>query len=343
MTAGAGMTDAPRQDDLRGKAARYALIGGLLLILLPIVLALLPKRPLIPMLTLGLAVFAVVGTAALFLLRGARAAYSRIADAASDLQSRHDTLEALHKRMQADLRTARGIQRAFLPDPRRRPFPAQIAFAHSFRPEIDVGGDYYDFKPLDAHRLALLLADVSGHGMSAAFVTGLIKTAFEFQNPSVESPSAFMAHLNNVLERLTPSHLFASVFYGIYDVETHVLRYANAGHSPIPIVIRADKSLKYLDSPVDLLAGVNPEMQYQEGEVRLDRGDKLLLCTDGITDSVAPNGERFGHERFSDLLRGNAGLSADALRNAVTQAVIAHEGGGEQSDDQTLIIMEIRR
>jgi sigma-B regulation protein RsbU (phosphoserine phosphatase) len=336
------MPEGPPQNEARWKAARHALAVALL-VLLPAALALLPGWPPMYTFALGLAAAAAVGIAAYLLLRNAEAVSSARDEQTGDLQRRHDALENAQKRMQADLRVARGIQRAFLPDPRRRPFPSRIAFAHSFRPEIDVGGDYYDFKPLDDHRLALLLADVSGHGMSAAFVTGLIKTAFEFQTPSVESPTAFMAHLNNVLERLTPSHLFASVFYGIYDVESHVLRYANAGHSPIPVVIRSDARIECLDSPVDLLAGVNPEMVYQEGEVRLNPGDKLLLCTDGITDSTDPVGERFGQERFNDLLLRNAALSAAALRNAITQAVIVHERGGEQSDDQTLIIMEVRQ
>jgi len=76
----------------------------------------------------------------------------------------------------------------FLPDPARQPFPRHLAFAHVFRPEMAVGGDYYDLKALDDRRVALLLADVSGHGMSAAFITGLIKTTFEFGYSPDQTP-----------------------------------------------------------------------------------------------------------------------------------------------------------
>ena len=106
----------------------------------------------------------------------------------------------------------------FLPDPARQPFPQQLSFAHVFRPEMAVGGDYYDLKALDDRRVALLLADVSGHGMSAAFITGLIKTTFEFGYSPDQTPPQFMARLNNVLERLTPTSSFAGVIFAVYDV-----------------------------------------------------------------------------------------------------------------------------
>lgn len=330
------MPEMSEKDTARGKAALYALASAIL-VLLPYALVIISGWQYKAILPVALAISAAIG-ALVYVLAGK----GRRERAGGDLQQRHDALEAMNKRMQADLRVARGIQRAFLPDPRRRPFPSKIAFAHSFRPEIDVGGDYYDFKPINDHRLALLLADVSGHGMSAAFVTGLIKTAFEFQNTSDESPAEFLGHLNNVLERLTPSHFFASVIYAIYDVNAKELRYANAGHSPLPLIIRADGSIETLDSPVDLLAGVNPEMHYQEGKVGLAKGDKLLLCTDGLPDSRNPAGERFGLDHLNDLLRLNAALPPDALRNAIMQSISAFEQGGDQSDDQTLIIMGVR-
>lgn len=241
-----------------------------------------------------------------------------------------------------DIETARGIQRMFLPDPGKSPFPRQLSFAHIFLPEMAVGGDYYDLKQLDDRRVALLMADVSGHGMSAAFVTGLIKTTFEFGWSPEQSPHEFMERLNNVLERLTPSASFAAVVFGIYDVASRELRYCNAGHNPAPILVRGSTGeVEWLDDSVDLLAGVNPEMKYQEDRLPLSPGDKFVLCTDGITDIPNAEGERFGLHRLYDCLRENAELSAAKLLEAIVAAVAAHANGLPRTDDQTILIMEV--
>ena len=262
---------------------------------------------------------------------------------AAEVERRHAAEMAREKHFLAgDLETARGIQRMFLPDPMKSPFPQQLAFAHVFLPEMAVGGDYYDLKQLDDHRVALLMADVSGHGMAAAFITGLIKTTFEFGWSPEQSPHEFMARLNNVLERLTPSSSFAAVVFAIYDVTAHELRYSNAGHNPAPILVRGSTGeVEWLDDWVDLLAGVNPDMKYQEDRLPLSPGDKFVLCTDGITDIPNAAGERLGFHRLYDCLRENAELSAAKLLEAIVAAVTAHANGLPRTDDQTILIMEV--
>jgi len=260
---------------------------------------------------------------------------------ARELRRRHASLTRLYDGLQRDLNTARGIQRSFLPDPRLRPFPDHVAFAHAYLPEMAVGGDYYDLRRLDDRRVALLLADVAGHGMSAAFVTGLIKTTFEFEEALREDVSRFVARVNNVLERLTPPQSFAAMIYGIYDVATHEWTYANAGHGPAPIAVRADGTVEALDAPVDLLAGVNPEMIYEEGRVALAPGDKLVLCTDGVPDCMDAEGARLGEPGLRAALARNAALSAKDLCDAILTAVREHSAGAEQTDDVTVLVMEV--
>jgi sigma-B regulation protein RsbU (phosphoserine phosphatase) len=259
-----------------------------------------------------------------------------------ELKQRHAEAVREKQFLAGDLETARAIQRMFLPDPVRSPFPQRLAFAHVFLPEMAVGGDYYDLKQLDDRRVALLMADVSGHGMSAAFVTGLIKTTFEFSYPPDQSPREFMARLNNVLERLTPPSSFAAVVFAVYDVASRELRYSNAGHNPAPILVRGSTGeVEWLDDCVDLLAGVNPDMKYQEDRLPLSPGDKFVVCTDGITDIPNAEGERFGFHRLYDCLRENAERPAGKLLEATVAAVTAHAKGLSRTDDQTILIMEV--
>lgn len=262
-----------------------------------------------------------------------------------ELARRHAALTDLFTRVQNDLQTARGIQRHLLPDPRRRPHPRHVAFAHLFLPEMAVGGDLYDLKAVDDRRVAVLLADVAGHGMSAAFITGLIKTTVEFGRADPAAPAAVMSELNSVLEKLTPSGSFAAAMYFVYDTGTHQLRYANAGHSPAPIIVRKrSQEVEFLEDNVNLLLGVNPDMTYDEAVVELDAGDKLVLATDGITDSISRSGEeRYGLARLHRLLTEHAGLPAGELKDRVIASIEGFSAGAERTDDQTLVVMEVLR
>lgn len=262
-----------------------------------------------------------------------------------ELARRHAALGELYQKVQNDLQTARGIQHNLLPDPRKRPFPRHVAFANLFLPEMAVGGDLYDLKAVDDRRVAVLLADVAGHGMSAAFVTGLIKTTVEFGRADRGSPSDILRELNSVLERLTPSGSFAAAMYFVYDIETRRLRYANAGHNPVPIIVRRrSNEVEFLEDKINLLIGVNPEMTYEEAEIDLEVGDKLVLATDGIIDSLdAISEERYGLARLHRVLTECAHLPADQVRDKVIANLNSFSAGTERTDDQTLVIMEVLR
>ena len=248
----------------------------------------------------------------------------------------------VYGKISRDLQTARTIQQRILPDPEAQPLPERVRFATRFVPEMDVGGDYYDLKLLEGGRVGILLADVSGHGLSAAFVTGIIKTTFECTELPSHDVSTFLGELNKVLDRLTPDESFAAVVFAAYDPDDGTLLYANAGHTPPPFVVRGQSGdVEQLTDPAALLAGVEETTVYPTGSIGLGPGDKLVLATDGIPDGMNAEGGRFGHSRLLDVLRRHAGASADELRDAIMDAVSAYVLEAPQYDDQTVVVMEV--
>ncbi len=136
--------------------------------------------------------------------------------------------------IKADLNRAQIIQRKFLPDLTNGRVSEHLDWAFNFDPVAEVGGDYYDVQHLDDDRVAILFSDVSGHGMAAAFVTGILKTTFASWIDSKLELSEFVGVLNSTLCSLIPVGNFAAVFVGIYDCPTGQLCYVNAGHPPQP-------------------------------------------------------------------------------------------------------------
>ncbi len=322
-------------------APRYALLATLV-ILMPVLISLVSPLPAQAITGSIVAVALLVGFGTYMVFQTIASEEYDKEHQARELEQRHAALSRVYEKLRLDLRTARTIQRTLLPETDRQPLPGKLVFAPSFVPEMEVGGDYYDYKRLDDDRVAILLADVAGHGMAAAFVTGLIKTSFEVAQLGRMSPAEFLTELNQLLERLTPPDSFAAVVFAVYDSKRRALSLANAGHTPVPIVVRARTGeVEARREPVGLLCGVEADTEYETAETSLEPHDKLVLCTDGIVDSVNPDGSRFGIERFQNLLRAHAQLPARRLRDFIVDAVAAHVADAAQSDDETFVIVEV--
>ncbi|KPK61827.1 MAG: hypothetical protein AMK73_07600 [Planctomycetes bacterium SM23_32] len=263
---------------------------------------------------------------------------------ARQIERRHEALIRLHETVQTDLERARRIQRALVPGPKLQPFPEDVHFAHSFVPEMAVGGDYYDFKQVDDHRVAVVLADVSGHGMAGAFVTGIIKTAFELRDLARVPPADFVGEVSDILARLTPTDSFAAVVLAVYDVARRTLAYVNAGHNPRPMVVRRrQRRVERLDGSAGLVAGVTPGTPYEQAETQLAAGDKFVICTDGIIEGADEAGELFGLARLEELLIGTADRPALVMPDYILHALADHIGDAPQNDDHTIVVMEVLR
>jgi sigma-B regulation protein RsbU (phosphoserine phosphatase) len=245
---------------------------------------------------------------------------------------------ALEKeRQDRELQIAQGIQRSLFP--RDRPVVEGLDLAAESRPCHQVGGDYYDFIPLDGGRLALVVADVSGKGTPASILMASVHASLR-ATAGATAPADLLGRLNRFVCASTQDSRYVTLFYGEFDPSTRRFRYVNCGHIP-PCLVRAGGEVERLreGGPVIGLLG---EAVYDEGEVELGAGDLLAIVTDGVTEALSPGEEEFGDGRVCESLKGAEGSAAGALRTLV-DAVKGWTGPAEGFDDDlTALIMRAR-
>jgi serine phosphatase RsbU (regulator of sigma subunit) len=200
----------------------------------------------------------------------------------------------------------------------------------------EVGGDYYDFLSLGRDRVGFALADVSGKGIAAALMMANLQASLRTQSAMAwDEPQRFLQLVSNVFYENTAENAYASLFFGAYDDDARLLRYANCGHL-CALLLRSDGQLERLDSTCTVV-GLFKDWDCSLAECSLFAGDTLALYTDGITESFNDSGEEFGEGRLIDSLRQNCGSSPQVALDSIVQAV-RRFSGREQHDDITLII-----
>jgi sigma-B regulation protein RsbU (phosphoserine phosphatase) len=240
--------------------------------------------------------------------------------------------------IESELETARQIQSSILPD--SVPSVAGLGIAATYLPMSAVAGDFYQFLEADDHRMGILVADVSGHGVPAALIASMIKVAMQSAVSSACRPSEVLGHLNRILTPELKGRLTSAAYLWL-DTGAGLARYSAAGHPPLLHWKAAKRSLQ----PVNcngLLFGVASESVYPECELRLDRGDRLLLYTDGLTEPENAQGESFGDRELERVVEASQALAAPDLANRLLSALGKWQpGSAAQQDDITLLVMDI--
>ena len=241
---------------------------------------------------------------------------------------------ALHQQ-EEELKRAREIQQMLLPNV--LPQLAGVQVSAAWQPAREVGGDYFDVIALDEKRLGICIGDVAGKGITAALLMANLQASFRAFATADASPQAVCTKLNKFLSANLASGKFVTFFYAILDAEQRTLIYENAGHCP-GLLIRGNGSAGSLRGNGAVL-GVLPDWTYQDFTVRLERGDKLLLSTDGVTEAENSQLEEFGEQRLLEAARARDGSALD-IQRAVMQQVTAYCGGNFR-DDATLLVLRV--
>ncbi len=260
------------------------------------------------------------------------------------LERAYGDLRRYADRIQDDLGRARNVQENLLPDLSAMPLADRIDWAGYFLPETEVGGDYFDAAEMSSGRVAILFADVSGHGMAAAFMTAILKCSFQDWTDHAGPLEGFVRQANQNLCRLIPAGSFAVVFVAVYDGEARQLTYCNCGHDPEPWLIPADRGepIVRLSEARSMLLGVDGDIQVRTAERALRPGDKVFLATDGMTEARSVEGELYGQERMQRLLRARRELPVGRLVASAVEDVGNYARGAEQTDDRTVLAFQVR-
>ena len=243
--------------------------------------------------------------------------------------------ERAKRQLEEELSLARTIQQSLLPG--KLPSEGWLRASGSSVASHEVGGDYFDVTPVNPHCWCAVVADVSGKGVSSALLASLLQGALITATDHPGTLSRRIERLNRFLMDRTGGEKYATVFYGLLELDGR-LSYVNAAHCP-PIVVRAGGELSTLDA-TGMPVGLMEAAEFGVAEERLAPGDKIVIYTDGVTEAQNAAGEFFGKKRLREIVTAHAAEPCQAVHDAIQQAVTEFTEGSPQSDDITLVVLE---
>jgi sigma-B regulation protein RsbU (phosphoserine phosphatase) len=245
--------------------------------------------------------------------------------------------------MQDELNVGRDIQMSMVPRT-FPPFPERTEFSiyAALHPAREVGGDFYDYFFIDENRVCACIGDVSGKGVPAALFMAVSRTLLKARAMDDTSTASIITRVNDELSRDNEQFMFVTVFTAILDVVSGKLTYTNAGHNP-PILRNGKGGTILLDGRHGPVLGADPGLAYKESTVQLEKGDLLLMYTDGITEARSPQRAFYGDDRLLDLVSHGDGPDVETMIRRVIDSVKSFENGGEQFDDITAVALQYQR
>lgn len=246
------------------------------------------------------------------------------------------------ERLKRELEIARNVQLSFLP--KETPRIPGVEVASICIPAKEVGGDYYDFVLLDPDRLAIVIGDVSGKGISAAFYMTLMKGLLRAQARNNLSPREVLIQLNSLFYENVDSGTFISMIYGVFDLKQKTFTFARAGHNPILLKRKAEAKVLSLypkGMALGLEAGTIFNQTIEELKIGITANDYYIFFTDGFSEAMNQQREEFGEEKLQTLIENISLNSSEQILEDIRKQVERFVGKAPQHDDMTMVILKI--
>ncbi|MDP3396205.1 MAG: SpoIIE family protein phosphatase [Methanoregula sp.] len=262
---------------------------------------------------------------------------------AADLKKNIEVLRlttAEKERYAKEMEIAKEIQDNFLPE--YTPTIPGIELAATTLPAMEIGGDLYDFIPVQKDLWGLAIADVSGKGVSAALFMALCSTVIRVSGSAEADPSVVLERANQLIYADGRSSMFITLFYGVLDPANRKFTYVNAGHNPPMLVRSTPPEVRTLEEGRCIALGVVPEVTITCSELALECGDLIVMYTDGVTEAFNPQDEEFGEERLMKYLKNHHNDPVREIMNGLVDEVRSFCGSRAQSDDITLVIVRVK-
>lgn len=246
---------------------------------------------------------------------------------------------AQRERIHRELEIAREVQERLFPH--QPPAVPGLDYAGRCRPAQSIGGDYYDFFLTSEGRLIVALGDICGKGVPAALLMASLQASLRgLCAGGVNDLGEIMGHLNRLVFDATPRNRFATLWCGVYDPGTRILRHSSAGHGDA-LIVRSSGAIERAGVR-GIALGLTRNARYSCGDLQLHPGDLVAVCTDGVTEAHNPAREEFGDERWEACLQAAAGLPPTAVLDRIIQQVDTFAAGAEQHDDITVMALRVQ-
>lgn len=258
-----------------------------------------------------------------------------------ELQQVNEQLRNAQKTIEDELKKIGAIQRSFLPS--RFPDHPEFEFGHYYGPCAQAGGDYFDVIEIGRSYWGLLIADVTGHGASAAVVMAITHTLMHSFTSSFHFPSTALKVTNEKLnEHLAPT-FYVTMFYGVLNLETMRMRYSSAGHEPMFLYKAAEHRIEHLKTAHGFPLKLLQTDDYDERETAIEPDDKLILFTDGLVEMRDKNGDLFSTARLEELVFKYHELPPQPFIEAILGEIGEFQDTSPFQDDVTLFVIQRKR
>ena len=248
----------------------------------------------------------------------------------------HSRVTLQKELLDQEIRRAALLQKDLLPSPFSG--PASLKITAYFEPRHGLGGDFYDFLPLGPEKVALLIADVSGHGFAAALIAAMLKFTFQMIAPEEPSPEAIVSRINERFCRILKQDDYITLCCAILDTKTLSVALARAGHPPAFLYRPAEHTILKLE-PSGLPVGLDRDAIYQRTQVKWNPGEALLFYTDGVLEALLGKGNTGGLDEI--VLRLGPKLSADEIAQALGSELEKIKEARGLEDDLTLLTVAL--